>query len=203
MSFFDYFQIAIVVIVLIFIIAKITYLKVVRKINPIAVARTGTAMSRVIEALAFFGLIVWWIEVLSLALHARRGLLPGVTHFQLFDAPAARIAGIVLVGVGLIIFALAFFNFGDSWRMGIDRKGAGRLVTKGIFSITRNPIYVFFGLWFVGTFLINGTMSFLVFAVLAIVALHWQILREEKFLIQRYGEAYERYRKKTPRYLLW
>ena len=203
MTFSDYFQIAIIAIVLVFIIAKITYLKFVRKINPIAVARTGTAMSRVIEALAFFGLIVWWIEVLSLALRARRALLPEVTHLQLFDAPAARIAGVVLVSVGLIIFALAYFNFGDSWRMGIDRKGAGRLVTKGIFAITRNPIYVFFGLWFIGTFLINGTMSFLVFAVLAIAVLHWQILREEEFLKQRYGEAYERYRKKVPRYLIW
>ncbi|MGZ5436980.1 MAG: methyltransferase family protein [Pyrinomonadaceae bacterium] len=203
MNLFDYFQIAIIAIVLIFIIAKIAYLKFVRKINPIAVARTGTAMSRVIEALAFFGLIVWWIEVLSLALHARRALLPEFTHFQLCDAPAARIAGVVLVSVGLIIFALAFFNFGDSWRMGIDRKGAGRLVTKGIFTITRNPIYVFFGLWFIGTFLINGTMIFLVFAVLAIAVLHWQILREEEFLKKRYGEAYETYRKTTPRYLIW
>ena len=45
-------------------------------------------------------------------------------------------------------------------------------------------------------------VSRVVFAVLAIAAQHWQILREEEFLKQRYGEPYERYRKKTPRYLL-
>jgi len=203
MTFFDYFQIAIIAIVLIFIIAKIAYLKFVRKINPIAVARTGRMGSRVIEALAFFGLIVWFIEAVSIALHARRGLLPEFSRMQLFEAPIARIIGVVSVSVGLVIFALAFFNFGDSWRMGIDRKGAGTLVTKGIFSITRNPIYVFFVLWFIGVFLINGTVTFLVFALLTIAVLHWQILREEKFLIEHYGEPYERYRKKTPRYLIW
>ena len=52
-------------------------------------------------------------------------------------------------------------------------------------------------------FLINGTLIFLVLAVLAIAAQHWQILREEEFLKKRYGKAYESYRKKTPRYLIW
>lgn len=203
MTFFDYFQIAIIAIVLLFIAGKICYLVFVRKINPIAVARTGRMGSRVIEALAFFGLIAWFIEVVAIALHARRGLLPEFTRLQLFDAPAAQIIGVVLVSGGLIIFALAFFNFGDSWRMGIDRKGPGQLVTTGIFGITRNPIYVFFILWFIGVFLINGTVTFLVFAVLTVAVLHWQILREEKFLVEHYGEPYELYRKNVPRYLIW
>jgi len=30
-----------------------------------------------------------------------------------------------------------------------------------------------------------------------------QTLREEKFLAQRYGEEYERYRQRTARYLIW
>ena len=40
-------------------------------------------------------------------------------------------------------------------------------------------------------------------AVLAPLAVHSQIVREEKFLLQKYGAEYERYRKKTPRYLIW
>ena len=174
-----------------------------RNIVPIVVARSGNALSRVIEALAFFGLLFWFVLVLSYALHSRFEIIPETLHHQLFVALAAKIAGVGLVSLGLIVFVLAFFNFGDSWRMGIDRKAPGALVTRGIFSLTRNPIYVFINSWFIGTFLINGTMIFLVFAVLAFAVQHWQILREEKFLAQRYGEAYDQYLKQTPRYLIW
>jgi protein-S-isoprenylcysteine O-methyltransferase Ste14 len=203
MTFFDYFQIATVATVLLIIIAKASYLFFARNIIPIVVARSGAPLSRVIEALAFGGLIFWLAQVLSYALHSRFEILPQTLHYQLFAALAAKIAGVGLVSFGLIVFVLAFFNFGDSWRMGIDRKAPGALVTKGIFSISRNPIYVFINSWFIGTFLINGTVVFLVSGVLAAIVVRWQILREEKFLVERYGDAYERYRKKTPRYLIW
>lgn len=203
MTFVDYFQIATVATVLLIILLKASYLLLVRRINPIAVASGGKGLSRVIEALAFFGLIVWLIEVLSFALHSRIRILPQTIQYQMFDVLAAKIAGAILVTSGFIVFVLAFFNFGDSWRMGIDRKTPGSLVTTGIFAISRNPIYVFFGLWFIATFLINGTAVFLAFAFLAIAVLHWQILREEKFLTKRHGEAYQRYLERTPRYLFW
>lgn len=203
MTFFDYFQIAIVATVLFIVAAKASYLFFARNIVPIVFARSGGALSRVIEALAFGDLIFWLVQVLSYALHSRFEILPQTLHYQFFTAFVAKVAGVGLVSLGLIVFVLAFFNFGDSWRMGIDRKAPGGLVTTGIFELTRNPIYVFFGLWLIGTFLINGTLIFLVSALLGIVVLHWQVLREEKFLAERCGEAYERYRQKTPRYLIW
>lgn len=203
MSFFDYFQITIVATVLLIIAVKASYLFFARNIVPIVVARSGNALSRVIEAMAFFGLLFWLVLVVSYAVHSRFEIFPETLHHQLFNATTAKIAGVGLVSLGLVVFVLAFFNFGDSWRMGIDRKAPGALVTRGIFSVTRNPIYLFLNSWFIGTFLINGTIVFLVFAVLAFAVQHWQIVREEKFLTQRYGEAYERYRKKTPRYLIW
>lgn len=203
MNAIDYFQIAIVAIVVAIIVAKASYLFFARNIVPIVVARSGGPLTRVIEALAFFGLLFWLVQILLYALHSRFEILPQTLHYQLFDAPAAKIVGLGLGSLGLIVFVLAFFNFGDSWRMGIDRKAPGALVTRGIFSVTRNPIYVFINSWFIGTFLINGTLFFLVFAVLAFAVQHWQILREEKFLAQRYGEAYEQYVKQTPRYLIW
>jgi protein-S-isoprenylcysteine O-methyltransferase Ste14 len=55
----------------------------------------------------------------------------------------------------------------------------------------------------VGIFLLNGRLLFGLFAMLAIVAIHLQILREEIFLEQRYGDAYRAYRERTPRYLGW
>jgi protein-S-isoprenylcysteine O-methyltransferase Ste14 len=59
----------------------------------------------------------------------------------------------------LITFILAFLIFGNSWRIeSIDRnQDPGN---EGIFSITRNPIYLAFDLLSFGMFLMNGTCSF-------------------------------------------
>ncbi|MFY9621446.1 MAG: isoprenylcysteine carboxylmethyltransferase family protein [Pyrinomonadaceae bacterium] len=203
MSFFDYFQIAIIAIFIAIIVTKAAYLRISRNITAIVAGRDSRGLARVFEIAAFAGLVFWMVEIVLYALHSNARILPAVLHDQLFGSLALRGAGVILISGGLVVFILAFFNFGDSWRVGVDYETPGALVTRGVFSLTRNPIYVFINSWFIGTFLINGTVLFLVFAVLAIAAQHWQILREEEFLKKRYGEAYERYLKKTPRYLIW
>jgi len=203
MTLFDYFQIAIIAIVIAIIFTKAAYLRISRNITAIVAGRDSRGLARVFEIAAFAGLVFWMVEVLSYALHSSVRILPEAFHYQLFDSFPAQIAGVLLISGGLIVFIFAFFNFGDSWRVGVDYETPGALVTRGIFSLTRNPIYVFIDSWFIGIFLINGTLIFLVLAVLAIAAQHWQILREEAFLKQRYGEAYERYRQQTARYLIW
>ena len=95
----------------------------------------------------------------------------------------------------------ALIAFGNSWRIGIDEKSADALVTNGIFALSRNPIFAFIDLYFIGTFLINGTLVFLVFAVVTVLALHYQILQEEKFLLSKYCQAYQVYRLQAGRYL--
>lgn len=203
MTFFDYFQIAIVAIVIAIIFTKAAYLRISRNITAIVAGRDSRGLARVFEIAAFAGLVFWIVEVLSYALHSGVRILPEAFHYQLFDSFPVQIAALLLISGGLIVFIFAFFNFGDSWRVGVDYETPGALVTRGVFSLTRNPIYVFIDSWFIGIFLMNGTLIFLVLAVLCIAAQHWQILREEEFLAQRYGEAYERYRKEVPRYLIW
>ena len=115
----------------------------------------------------------------------------------------ARALGALLVLAGLAFFALALAAFGDGWRVGIDTERPGELVTRGVFGISRNPIFVFMNAYAVGTFLLTGRLFFLIFALLAIAAMHAQIRREEAFLEDAYGDAYRSYRAATPRYLLW
>lgn len=106
-----------------------------------------------------------------------------------------------LAYIGLAIFAQAMRDLGASWRLGIDEKRPGRLVTGGIYAFSRHPIYLFFNLYFLGTFLVNGTLIFLLFALLMAGTLHLQILNEEAFLLRTYGTAYRTYCLRTARYL--
>jgi len=106
-----------------------------------------------------------------------------------------------MIILGLGIFLVAQATLGDSWRLGIDERHPGALVTHGIYRLSRNPLYLFFNLYFWGTFLLNGTGMFAIFAVLVTANLHYQILQEERFLAQVHGEPYRAYRARVGRYL--
>lgn len=203
MSFFDYFQIASMAIFFIIIVGRALYLRLSRNINAIAIGGGKKGLVLAVELIAFAGLAVWLVEICLYALHSSFRVFPSPLDTQLIDSQPAKLIGVALVISGLVIFILAFVSFGESWRVGFDMKTPGALVTTGIFAVSRNPIYVFLDLWFVGTFFINGTSIFLIFAVLTVAVVHWQILQEENFLIKLYGQPYRDYCARIGRYLLW
>ena len=139
MGFLNYFQIAAVGIFVCVIATKALYSWATTGVNPIVIGR-GQGAWRIVEVLSFLALILWVLEVLVRAFKLRFDLFPDAVNVGFLQTQAARTLGVSLVGLGMIPFILAFVNFGTSWRIGIDRKTPGSLVTGGIFAITRNPI---------------------------------------------------------------
>jgi protein-S-isoprenylcysteine O-methyltransferase Ste14 len=203
LNFFDYFQVVIIIIVLAIVAGRALSLRVGKNITAIAIGGGKQGLVFAIEIISFIGLVVWIVEILLHAFHSQFKIFPAAWERLLIESTPAKTLGVVLISAGLLIFILAFLSFGDSWRVGFDVRKPGDLVTQGIFAASRNPIYVFFDLWFLAEFLINGSIIFLIFFLLAIIAVHWQILQEEKFLTKLYGAAYSDYRSRTPRYLFW
>ena len=109
--------------------------------------------------------------------------------------------GLILNLVSIVGFALTLASFGDSFRVGIDEEKPDKLITLGMFAISRNPIYVCFLLFFTGLFLVHRNIVIAVAIVLFALAIHRQVIREEEFLASHYGEEYEEYRTKVRRYL--
>ena len=202
MTFSDYLQIFIVIIVPFVIAFKALYLRFTTGINPIVIGR-GKGPWRIVEILSLGSLGLWMTELLLHSLHSSYDIFPQAINVAFLRIGPVRIVGLILAGAGLLTFMLAFLSFGNSWRIGIDRKRPGTLVTEGIFRLTRNPIYLAFDLMFIGVFLVNGTWFFMVFGFLAVIACHFQILREEEFLRRQYGDEFEAYRNRTARYLVW
>ena len=199
-SFFDYFQIASLALVLCALAGRALYLRFTENINPIVIGRGKRGFQLVFELYASVGLAVWVIEVLLYALHASFRIFPPPLDMQLIDSTAAKVFGVMLATFGFVILIWAFISFGVSWRVGFDARTPGQLVTTGIFAVSRNPIYIFMDLWLAGVFLINGALIFLLFALLGIAHVHYLIIREERFLAGLYGQAYEDYRARTGRY---
>ena len=63
--------------------------------------------------------------------------------------------GVALCFGGLLLLFLSLVSFGQSFRVGIDVDQPDKLVTTGIFAISRNPIYVGFALVLLGEFLVS------------------------------------------------
>jgi protein-S-isoprenylcysteine O-methyltransferase Ste14 len=201
MTFFDTFQIAMLIIFLLTFGGRAVYLRLARGINPITLGGKKSASVTLVEMLYPLWLIVWIIEVLRAGLNLEFRILPVLFDAVIFAWFPAQIAGAILCIAGYGLFVAALMAFGDSWRVGVDDRQPGALVTQGVFAISRNPIFVFLNLYTTGTFLINGTLIFLIFSVLLAAALHFQILQEERFLLKTYGDPYRSYLNHTPRYL--
>jgi protein-S-isoprenylcysteine O-methyltransferase Ste14 len=171
-----------------------------RRVNVFAVGARGKGLRGAVELALVVPLAFWFVETAAYSLGPEYSLVPAV-HARLLDSDGARLAGAALEALGLALFAGALVSFGSSWRVGIDERRPGDLVTTGVFAYSRNPIFLFFDLYAVGTFLVHGTAFFLVSAVLIAAGVHMQVLQEERFLAKAYGDAYRRYRERTGRYL--
>ena len=86
-------------------------------------------------------------------------------------------------------------------KQGIEAMNFGKLITSGIFALSRNPIYVAFAFILLGQFLIFSNWILLVYTGAAIWLFHRQVLREEDYLKQHYGNEYLEYCDRVSRYL--
>ena len=112
-----------------------------------------------------------------------------------------RWAAIVLIHISLIWIIIAQVQMSNSWRIGIDEQNKTDLITKGLFSISRNPIFLGMIICVAGLFLvIPNAVSFCILLTTYIV-IHIQIRLEEEFLKKQHGEQYKSYQSKTRRLL--
>jgi protein-S-isoprenylcysteine O-methyltransferase Ste14 len=56
-------------------------------------------------------------------------------------------------------------------------------------------------LYFTGIMLIYPNIIFIILAIGTIIGIHLQILREEKFLSNKFGGKYKEYKNRTGRYI--
>jgi protein-S-isoprenylcysteine O-methyltransferase Ste14 len=106
-----------------------------------------------------------------------------------------RIAGVIIAVIGFALLITARVNLGTSFSFRAQPKGP--LVTHGLYSKIRNPIYVFVDVTLAGVILaVNLPWALALVALIAIAHLR-QAGKEAKALQEQFGQAYLDYRKKT------
>jgi protein-S-isoprenylcysteine O-methyltransferase Ste14 len=127
--------------------------------------------------------------------------LPTVSTHRFFQSEVISWVGVFLCFPGLTLLLLSLVSFGKSFRVGIDIHHPDKLVTTGVFALSRNPIYVAFGFVLLGQFLVFPNWILLVYLAAGIWLFHRQVVREEEFLRRQYGQGYEEYCDRVRRYL--
>ncbi|RSU16391.1 hypothetical protein CBF28_02365 [Vagococcus carniphilus] len=109
--------------------------------------------------------------------------------------------GILVTLSGVLIFFLATTHMKESWRAGIDKDQTTDLITTGIYQYSRNPAFVGFDLFYLGVVLMLPNIVLFGSSLITVICLHLQILEEEKYLIDVFGESYVVYKRKVRRYI--
>ncbi len=131
--------------------------------------------------------IIVWLDVGSAAAFGVFVISRGGAGAQYYLGNALGIAGIAL-------WILARLQLGKSFSV---RAQARELVTRGLYSKIRHPIYFFAGVAYLG-FIIGWGKPILILWFFGIYA--FQLLRirkEEAVLEQAFGEEYRRYKART------
>ena len=114
------------------------------------------------------------------------------------QAPAAwtalRIFGLCVASVAFVLWTVARFHLGSSLAVTAQAK---QLVTRGLYSKIRNPIYVFGSLFIAGYILLLGRPRWLLIFLAVIPLQIWRARTEARVLEAKFGEEYRAYRAGT------
>lgn len=75
------------------------------------------------------------------------------------------------------------------------------LVTKGVYRVSRNPMYVGWSLMYIAMGIATTSWSFLLLTMLLIILQDILLVTEERWCLEKYGSAYQEYMNRTPKWI--
>ncbi len=93
-----------------------------------------------------------------------------------------------------VLWMLARAQLGSSFAV---RAEAKKLVTHGLYSKIRNPIYLFGGLAFLGVFVAMGWYAAIAVLLIIHAGQYMRVKREEQVLEAAFGDDYRAYKSRT------
>ena len=105
-----------------------------------------------------------------------------------------KVVGGVMAAAGVVLLIVARLQLGAAFSV---RAKAKTLVTTGLYSRIRNPIYVFSAMFLVGLVIVSERWVLLLPIALLIPMQVVRARKEERVLSAAFGEEYERYRAGT------
>ena len=109
----------------------------------------------------------------------------------------AALGGLALVLAGLLFAVWARVHLGSNWSGTVTLKEGHELVRSGPYAIVRHPIYTGLLAALLGSAVMKGEVRSLFALALIAAALLVKMRLEERWMVERFGEEYERYRREV------
>lgn len=112
------------------------------------------------------------------------------------------VVGALVFGFSLWLFRRTHKDLGKNWSVTLEIKDSHRLITGGVYRYVRHPMYSAFFLWALAQLIlipnwIAGPAGFIGFGILYA----FRVGREEKMMLDTFGEEYAAYSARTARIL--
>jgi len=144
-----------------------------------------------------FALLVLVVLIYALSPAAYAYLAP----IRWLEHPSLQWIGVAFVIFSLVWTTIAQAQMGEAWRIGIDAEHRTPLVQKGIFRISRNPIYIGVVITLSGVFLIIPNALTLLILIVDLVLIGVQVRLEEEHVGEMYPREYAEYCQRVRRWL--
>ncbi|MBZ5666047.1 MAG: isoprenylcysteine carboxylmethyltransferase family protein [Acidobacteriia bacterium] len=106
----------------------------------------------------------------------------------------ARLSAVLIGCPAFVLWLMAKLNLGESFTLSAQ---AQHLVTHGLYSRIRHPIYFFSTLALFAIALCLHSLLLYIYVALVVGVQLWRARVEERVLAERFGEAYREYRRRT------
>ena len=101
--------------------------------------------------------------------------------------------GLPITLIGLVILTIVMANFATTpW---------DKPVTKGLYHYSRHPMYITTALFLLGVGIASASWLFLLLSIIFTILNSLRTIHEERFCLNRYGDAYREYMNMTPRWI--
>lgn len=128
-------------------------------------------------------------------------LMPAYVLTVLLTFELRLVLGVFLVAAGLALGIAGVRTFHRARTVVNPFKPSQALATGGIYVYVRNPMYVGMALLVAGIGIALASDWTLVMLVPAMLLIHFGVVvREERYLEAKFGDAYRRYKAHVPRY---
>ncbi len=101
--------------------------------------------------------------------------------------------GLPIFSFGVVFAIVAVLNFATSPR--------DRVITNGLYSASRNPMYIGLLLMQIGVGITCASWLYLLLTLVLLILLNANLSGEERYCLHRYGDAYREYMNRTPRWI--
>jgi protein-S-isoprenylcysteine O-methyltransferase Ste14 len=158
-----------------------------RKVKPDAEVKTN------------FRYVRWIIFLVAFVLLRPKGIAGHTVATTLLPHSAALLLLSVLFSIaGVVIAIMARRKLAGNWSSGVVLKQGHELITTGIYTYVRHPIYSGILLIALGTAVVYGTLPSIMFFVFVLFFMMYKAVQEEQLLTEHFRE-YPVYRARTKR----